>query len=97
MDYFRKTKIDRVNNKEVVIKEDYLESKRFSKEVEIINLPKSNVIKFILSDGSWFVLRPSGTEPKLKIYIGVVGSAIDVADLTIKDIKDEVLKIIDNI
>lgn len=44
--------------------EDYLESK---------TLPKTNVLKFILDDDSWFVLRPSGTEPKLKIYLGVVG------------------------
>lgn len=32
-------------------------------------LPKSNVLKYLLSDGSWYVLRPSGTEPKIKLYI----------------------------
>lgn len=32
-------------------------------------LPKSDVLKYILSDGSWYVLRPSGTEPKIKLYI----------------------------
>ncbi len=35
-------------------------------------LPAQNLLKFFLEDGSWFALRPSGTEPKLKIYLGVV-------------------------
>jgi phosphoglucomutase len=34
-----------------------------------INLPKSDVVKLFLADGSWLVLRPSGTEPKIKLYI----------------------------
>lgn len=37
----------------------------------IDNLPKSNVIKFILDDDTYFIVRPSGTEPKLKIYLSV--------------------------
>ncbi|MBI4855271.1 MAG: phospho-sugar mutase [Acetobacterium woodii] len=38
-----------------------------------IDLPKSNVLKFVFDDYSWFALRPSGTEPKLKIYFSVTG------------------------
>lgn len=38
---------------------------------EEIHLPKSNVLKYQLEDGSWFCLRPSGTEPKIKFYFGV--------------------------
>lgn len=41
-------------------------------ETEIL-LPKSNVIKFKLEDGSWVVVRPSGTEPQMKLYIAVKG------------------------
>jgi len=41
---------------------------------ESIQLPSSNVIKIHLSDLSWFAVRPSGTEPKLKIYYSTVGS-----------------------
>ncbi|MCM1992485.1 phospho-sugar mutase [Oceanirhabdus seepicola] len=41
--------------------------------VERINLPKSNVLKFIFDDDSWFVVRPSGTEPKIKIYLSTNG------------------------
>ena len=38
---------------------------------EPINLPKSNVVKLILEDGSTVIVRPSGTEPKVKFYTGV--------------------------
>ena len=39
----------------------------------INNLPKSNVLKYVLSEGGYVVIRPSGTEPKLKIYICICG------------------------
>lgn len=41
-----------------------------------IELPESNVLKFILEDGSWFVVRPSGTEPKMKVYMSVIGNSL---------------------
>lgn len=41
----------------------------------IHGLPKENVLKFILEDGSWFCLRPSGTEPKIKFYFAVKGNS----------------------
>ena len=65
-----------VNGVKVVVSEDYKLSKHVdnvSGKTEEINLPKSNVLKFILEDNSWFVIRPSGTEPKVKIYASVVG------------------------
>ncbi|MFZ5353367.1 MAG: phospho-sugar mutase [Bacillota bacterium] len=55
-----------------------------------IKLPKENVLFFILEDGSWFCLRPSGTEPKLKIYISVVGDNMEDAVLRINGLKKEV-------
>ncbi|MFP7735540.1 phospho-sugar mutase [Priestia aryabhattai] len=59
----------------VSVVEDYTLSERQhikAGKVEEITLPKSNVLKYILEDGSWFCLRPSGTEPKVKFYFGVV-------------------------
>ncbi|MCL2194565.1 MAG: phospho-sugar mutase [Oscillospiraceae bacterium] len=56
----------------VVAMEDYqAQQKRdlHSGETTAITLPKSNVVKLHLADGSWLVLRPSGTEPKIKLYI----------------------------
>lgn len=56
--------------------EDYGQSQRvdcLSGSTTPILLPKSNVLKFIFGDGSWMVLRPSGTEPKMKIYLAAKG------------------------
>ncbi|MGE7092703.1 phospho-sugar mutase [Lysinibacillus sp. NPDC048646] len=46
---------------------------------EPIVLPKENVLKFVLDDGSWVAIRPSGTEPKCKFYFGVVGETEEEA------------------
>ncbi|MGX7200597.1 phospho-sugar mutase [Enterococcus nangangensis] len=51
------------------------------------NLPKSNVLKFIFRDNSWMVVRPSGTEPKIKYYVGVTGSSEDDAKIKIERVK----------
>jgi len=57
------------------------------------NLPKSNVIKYILADGSWFCVRPSGTEPKLKFYFGVHADASQVAADKLSLLKQSVISI----
>ncbi len=45
---------------------------RFNRKIDTkIDLPKSNVLQFILEDGSKISIRPSGTEPKIKFYFGV--------------------------
>ena len=46
---------------------------------EPIDLPKSNVIEFDLSDGSSVIVRPSGTEPKIKMYLSAVGAGVEAA------------------
>ena len=38
----------------------------------IRDLPKENVLKYIFNDGSWMAVRPSGTEPKIKVYYSIV-------------------------
>lgn len=48
-------------------------------KTEKINLPKSNVLKYILEDGTWIAVRPSGTEPKIKFYIGTQADTQDEA------------------
>lgn len=54
-----------------------------------ITLPKSNVLGFYLEDGSYLIVRPSGTEPKIKLYVCAVGkdenSALDMRDAIMTD------------
>ena len=60
---------------------DYLKSVTIEgKKEEPINLPKSDVIKLYYEDGSTIAVRPSGTEAKVKFYIGVVGSSLKEAE-----------------
>lgn len=57
--------------------EDYQSRERIyvlEEKYETIHLPKSNVLKYYLKDGSWVAVRPSGTEPKIKFYFGVTSS-----------------------
>lgn len=46
----------------------------------INDLPKSDVLKFVLEDGSWIAVRPSGTEPKIKFYFGCNGDNQEIVD-----------------
>jgi phosphoglucomutase len=74
MDIFRNQKLKEISGIEVFAVEDYLTSIRYEDGNELtIDLPHSNVLKYHLVDGSWFCLRPSGTEPKAKFYFGVKG------------------------
>ncbi|MDP4551689.1 phospho-sugar mutase [Alkalihalobacillus macyae] len=74
--------------------EDYQTSVRthLKKEAtEKIDLPKSNVLKYKLEDGSWFCLRPSGTEPKVKFYFGVNGDNLDNSKNKLSELRKSVM------
>ncbi|MFA5524141.1 MAG: phospho-sugar mutase [Tissierellales bacterium] len=92
MEYFRENILDPVCGKRLLYAEDYEKQQRIYlnsfKALEKIELPKSNVIKLVLENGTWVCLRPSGTEPKLKIYCGVKGTSIE-------DCKKELISTLD--
>lgn len=60
-------------------------------EVSKSDIPSSNVLKFTLDDGSWYAVRPSGTEPKIKLYIYSLGSTEKEAQDKIEAMKEVVL------
>lgn len=99
LEYLRHSmKLD-INNIKIAKKLDYkisIEKDLMNLTEKEINLPKSNVLKFILKDGSSFVVRPSGTEPKMKVYMSIVGNSIDDANEKMKNFKNNVMDIINN-
>ena len=54
-----------------------------------IDLPRSNVIRYTLENDVWIVVRPSGTEPKLKLYIGGKGATEAAVDSQLKALTDD--------
>lgn len=61
----------------------------------IDGLPAENVLKFVLADGSWFCLRPSGTEPKIKVYFAVRGETQAAASASLEKLAAAVMARLD--
>ena len=53
-------------------------------------LPKSNVLYYKLNDDAWVCVRPSGTEPKIKFYVGVKGNSMENAEKLLEEIEKDV-------
>ena len=100
MEYLRKSMGKSFNNINIETISDYSTSvvKNLITNVEQhIDLPKSNVLKVNLCDGSWFVVRPSGTEPKIKIYLSVYDKIEKIAMDKINSLKESIMLLINEI
>lgn len=87
MDNFRSNAPKQFAGVEVVTVEDY--------SIGNVNgLPKADVVKFILADESWICVRPSGTEPKCKFYIGVKKESNEASNEAIACLKEAVMQIV---
>lgn len=78
MEDFRKNPPKGIIGKNVVKSVDYMQP---------TDLPKADVLEYILEEGSSFMVRPSGTEPKLKIYLSAKGQTREASQQTIENIK----------
>jgi phosphoglucomutase len=79
---------------------DYLLSERritADSSKSVINLPKSDVLEYVLDDGGSIIVRPSGTEPKLKIYLAAKGNSRELAAEKTALLKNEVGNLIEGI
>ncbi|MFA5380911.1 MAG: phospho-sugar mutase [Candidatus Izemoplasmatales bacterium] len=96
--YFREHPLIELGGQLVKISEDYLTRIRIEDGLPSpLTLPKANVIKYIFINDSWVVLRPSGTEPKLKIYVGVNDLSLERAKMQNQLLSDAILKIVKQI
>ncbi|AHZ14918.1 phospho-sugar mutase [Bacillus velezensis] len=97
---FRNDPPKQMAGKQITQAEDYSTGKRTvfaDHHEEDINLPKSNVLKYFLEDGSWFCLRPSGTEPKVKFYFAVKGTSLQDSEQRLAALSEAVMKTVDGI
>ena len=66
-----------------------------SGEISKTGLPKSNVLYYELEDNSWCCIRPSGTEPKIKLYMGIKGNTEKEAEEKLAKLKESMLEIVE--
>lgn len=91
MDKFRDNAPSQFNQTDIVLTEDFLAQTASSKDGQTtLTTPPSNVLKYTLADDSWFAVRPSGTEPKIKFYIATVGDTLNSAEEKIANIEAEI-------
>ena len=94
MNDIRTSDISSVQGKKVLALSDYLTgvTTKCDGTKEKITLPKSNVLLYTLENDCWMCVRPSGTEPKLKIYLATKEDSFDSAEKDLAAMKDEVVK-----
>lgn len=80
------------NTTAITVVEDFKAQTATAADGTVTNLttPPSDVLKYTLADGSWIAVRPSGTEPKIKFYIAVVGETNEESQTKIANIEAEI-------
>ena len=95
MTKMRETPINKIGEYEVItfkdIERDIVRNMKTGEETKT-GLPTSNVLYYELEDNNWCCIRPSGTEPKIKIYMGVKGTSNEDADKKLEDLKEKMLE-----
>ena len=93
----RNKEIERIGDYKVLtfkdIDRDYVKNMITGEESKS-GLPKSNVLYYELEDNNWCCIRPSGTEPKIKLYMGVKGKTDEEASKKLEDLKQAMLDVV---
>ncbi|WP_129597429.1 phospho-sugar mutase [Anaerophilus nitritogenes] len=95
MEVYRKEYPTEIGEKKIAKYMDYGQEKAFDflkQQEEKVEIPVSDVLKFLFDDGSWYAIRPSGTEPKIKIYIYTKGDTIEEAQDKIKEMESVIME-----
>ncbi|HHW32297.1 MAG TPA: phospho-sugar mutase [Clostridiaceae bacterium] len=97
MNELRELKPSGFNSFKVKAIRDYLLKKRIdldSGNEESLMLPSSNVLYYELEESCWFCIRPSGTEPKIKVYFGVSSSELNSSKEKLEELKNSVIYVV---
>ncbi len=98
MTKMRNTNIEKVGDYKVLtfkdVEKDIVKNMQTG-EITTTGLPQSNVLYYELEDDNWCCIRPSGTEPKIKLYMGVKGHTEDDASKKLEKLKDAMLEIVE--
>ena len=95
MESLRNKNEDKLGNVKLKAKRDYKKGERFNfetKQKEILDLPSSDVLYYETVEDEWFCIRPSGTEPKIKVYFGVSTDSLDASKEKLEKLKQNVLE-----
>ena len=89
---FRENGPKEFNGTAIAVVEDFKAQTSIAADgtVTTLTTPPSDVLKYTLADGSWIAVRPSGTEPKIKFYIAVVGESNEDSQTKIANIEAEI-------
>ena len=89
---FRDNAPEQFNGTDIALFEDFALQTATDKDgkVTALTTPPSDVLKYTLADDSWFAVRPSGAEPKIKFYIATVGETLAEAEEKIANIEKEI-------
>ncbi len=99
MTKMRNTDVTRVGEYKVLEFKDVeqdIDKNMTTGEITSTGLPKSNVLYYELEDNAWCCIRPSGTEPKIKLYMGVKGTDEKDAEQKVEALKNAMLEIVEN-
>lgn len=95
----RTTPLKEIGEFKVKAIRDYQADKRIdliTNQEETTGLPKSNVLYYELENDAWCCVRPSGTEPKVKFYMGVKGNSLEDASEKLDELKESLIGIVSN-
>lgn len=98
MEHLRKEAPEEIGGRKVLVYKDYSTAVRkdmLTGAETVTGLPKANVLYYDFADGEWLCVRPSGTEPKIKLYIGVRGNSLKDAEARAAAFKAEAEKLLE--
>ncbi len=96
----RQDNVMRFASLEAAALRDYLKGEKYNfatGKKEKLTLPESDALYYEMKDGSWFCIRPSGTEPKIKIYFGVTDSSMEASREKLEVLQKSVMSVVDTL